>query len=324
MQFRVLTPTFRPVGGVVKIFDYVVHAQSVGLEPIVYCPEPLEPDLPLFSIEHFSGLLDSVRFGDLRTLRIQPHDLVFFSWPTHYDLIAARAARKITSRRAIHIVQNTRHGNPSWLRGYATRLLMRPLTRIMIAKQVREACEPFVNRDSLTTTIVEGHNWEYFSLERPEPLRPPIRVAYTTWKSDIGSRVAMELESHPDYEFRSISETVGWKELRDLYHWCDVFMAAPGPQEGFYLPGLEAMAAEAILITPDVGGNMQYCQFGENCIGVEFDDVESYLVALAQIKDLPGAEIKDLRQSARHTLASHRLDTERQGFEELLSQLGSG
>ena len=30
-----MTPTFRPVGGVVKIMDYVNHAISLGYEPVI-------------------------------------------------------------------------------------------------------------------------------------------------------------------------------------------------------------------------------------------------------------------------------------------------
>jgi len=322
-RIRILTPTFKPVGGVVKIFDYVLHAQALNLEPVLYCPESTHQSLPLFSIEHLSGLLDSVRFEDQRALRVENGDLVLFSWPTDYELVAARAAGKISPKDVIHVVQNTRHGNPKWLRGYATRLLMRPLTRIMVAEQVRHACEQFLNKWSITTTIVEGHNWEYFALERDGNLRHPIRVGYTTWKSDIGCRVESLLEGSSDYVFRHISHTVGWEELRDLYHWCDVFLAAPGPQEGFYLPGLEAMAAGTILITPDVEGNMQYCEFDSNCLGVEFDNPESYFDALGRVASMGSADVERLRKAARATLTEHSLERELNAFSGLLTEIGA-
>lgn len=317
---RILTPAFKPVGGVVKIFDYVTHCLALGMEPIVYCPEQATSDLPLFSIDHFSGIVDSVQIEQLSALRIEKGDFVLFSWPTHYGLISERIEANASNREVIHIVQNTRHANPQWLQGYATRLLTRPFTRIMVADPVREACEPFLNPSSLTTTIVEGHNWEYFSKDRGGGgFTHPIRVAYTTWKSDIGSRVERELAGSSDFSFRHISETVGWKELRDLYHWCDVFLAAPGPQEGFYLPGLEAMAAGAILVTPDVGGNMQYCEFGGNCLEAQFDDLESYVSSLTRVSSMSVSEISRIREEARRSLDEHTLNGERQGFGSLLS-----
>ena len=51
-----LTPTFRPVGGVVKVFDYVNHARALGYEPVIACPEPYKPGLPLFELSRFSDI----------------------------------------------------------------------------------------------------------------------------------------------------------------------------------------------------------------------------------------------------------------------------
>jgi len=318
-RLRVLTPTFRPVGGVVKIFDYALHAQTLGLEPIIYCPEPANQNLHLFQIEHLSALFESLRFEDQRALRIEHGDLVLFSWPMEYDLVAARAAGNISPSQVIHLVQNTRHGNPLWLRGYASRLLTRPLSRIMVAEQVRQACEQFLNKRSLTTTIVEGHNWEYFALERSGELHHPIRVGYTTWKSDLGCRVESQLEGSSDFQFRHIADTVGWSELRDLYRWCDVFLATPGPQEGFYLPGLEAMAAGSIVLTPDAGGNMEYCHFDENCIGVELEQEDSYVDALVRLGEMSVDDVASLRRSAYSTLERHTLTSERESFSRFLA-----
>ena len=33
-----MTPTFFPAGGVVKLFDYVNHAISLGYEPVIAAP----------------------------------------------------------------------------------------------------------------------------------------------------------------------------------------------------------------------------------------------------------------------------------------------
>ena len=320
-RLRVLTPTFKPVGGVVKIFDYARHAQTLGLEPIIYCPEPANQNLPLFLIEHLSALFDSLHFEDQRALRIEPGDLVLFSWPKEYDLVAARAAGNISPNEVIHLVQNTRHGNPLWLSGYATRLLMRPLSRIMVAAQVRQACEQFLNKRSLTTTIVEGHNWRYFALERSGELRHPIRVGYTTWKSELGCRVESQLEGSADFQFRHIADTVGWSELRDLYQWSDAFLASPGPQEGFYLPGLEAMAAGSIVLTPDAGGNMEYCHFDENCIGVDMEEEDSYVDALVRLSEMSVDDVASLRRSASSILARHTLASERESFSRFLAEM---
>ena len=87
-----MTPTFRPVGGVVKVFDYVNHARSLGYEPVIACPEPYKPGLPLFGISRFSNISpeSGISFTDLKKVSVGPHDLAFLSWPTHYEILGQR------------------------------------------------------------------------------------------------------------------------------------------------------------------------------------------------------------------------------------------
>ena len=85
----------------------------------------------------------------------------------------------------------------------------------------------YLNSESLTETVLEGHAWEYFSKKRTRVFSSPIRVGYTTWKSRVGLRTEIELENDERFEFRSIRSTVAWDELRELYHWCDIFLSTP-------------------------------------------------------------------------------------------------
>ena len=245
-----LTPTFRPVGGVVKIFDYVNHASALGLEPVICCPESFKEDLPLFRIPRFSGISPEAgfRFVDLEKVSVGPHDLAFVSWPTHYEILEPRLSRWTHHEQVICIVQNVRWANPTFTNGYAMRLLSRPMARIMTNDVVLEAVRPYLNETSMTEVIDLGHDTAFFARERTAGLAQPIRVAHTAWKSDVGDRVAARIRG-PAFEFRAIRDPVGWEELRELYHWADVFLAAPLVEEGFYLPGLEAMAAGAIVLS---------------------------------------------------------------------------
>jgi hypothetical protein len=319
-----LVPGFRPTGGVVKVLDYAAHARDLGYDPVICCHQPFRPDLPLLRVERFGTLTpeNGVRYLKGFGFEVAPPDRAFFSWPRHYDLVAARLAPGVSSERAIHIVQNTRHGNPAWLDGLATRLLALPMARIMITREVHEACRPFLNPDSPTRLIPEGHNWQYFLRERRGGLPRPIKVAYATWKSPAGIAVEEALAGDPRFTFRSIRETVAWPELRDLYHWCDVFLGFPNPQEGFYLVGLEAMAAGALFVTPDVEGNRAYCRWGENCLRVEWNAVPSYLAALERLAAMGAAEVEAMRTAGYAVLPDHTLEEERRLFGEFLEELG--
>jgi hypothetical protein len=316
-----LTPTFQPAGGVVKLFDYLVHALDLGYVTQVHCPHRPKDNEPLFTIPRFRTLPEDsrVRFHDSLSVGVAAHSWVVFSWPPHYETIARGMSSDTAHERVIHLVQNTRHANPAFTDGYALRLLSRPMARIMVAEEVMEACAPLLNPHSLSTTIVEGHDWSFFHrTRRPEP-HQPIRVAYTTWKSDLGVYVQ---RSAPDgFAFRSIRRSASWPELRELFHWCDVFLCCPGPEEGFYLPGLEAMAAGAIVITPDVGGNRAYCRFGDNCVLVGLEDVGAYVSALETIATWSYEQVEEIRKHGYETLQNHTLARERSEFGRFLLEL---
>jgi hypothetical protein len=319
-----LTPTFRPVGGVVKVFDYVNHARSLGYEPVIACPESYKPGLPLFRIPRFSEISpqNGVGFTALESVSIGPYDLAFLSWPTHYQVVEPRLSRWTRHEQVIFIVQNVRWANPSFTGGYALRLLSRPMARIMTNEVVLEAVRPYLNASSLTEVIRLGHDSAFFAKQRSGGLSSPVRVGYTTWKSDVGDRVAELLtKSDPDFDFRAIREPVGWDELRALYHWSDVFLATPLVEEGFYLPGLEAMAAGAVVVSSDAGGNRVYCRFGQNCIGVDFEDAAGYVKALRTLKSYGLEEIDRLRSGGYETIRLHTLEHERDRFGEFMERL---
>ncbi|MEN8239888.1 MAG: glycosyltransferase [Actinomycetota bacterium] len=318
--FIALTPTYKPVGGVVKVFDYVNHARDRGMPVRIHCPDEFDEELPLFQSDRFAPLLEDARVTFERGMRLGPEmeDIVFFSWPTHWQDIAPRLPRGMSHERVVHIIQNVRHANPKWIRGYATRLLARPMSRILIVPQVLEVVTPYLHPDSLSEVILEGHDWPYFSKQRTGGIDSPLRVAYTTWKSDVGIEVENRLGHDERFEFRSIRSTVGWPALRELYHWSDVFLATPLPEEGFYLPGLEAMAAGALVITSDAGGNRAYCHFGENCLEVQMESPDSYVSALESLADTSDLDIAAMRDSAYVTLGAHTLEAESAAFDGFL------
>jgi hypothetical protein len=318
-----MTPTFRPVGGVVKIFDYVNHARELGYEPVICSPEPYKKGLSLFQIPRFSHISpeNGVRFTDLGKVAIGPHDLAFLSWPTHYEIAEARMSRWTRHEQVIFIVQNVRWANPAFTNGYAVRLLSRPMARIMTNDVVLDSCKPYLNTSSMTEVIQIGHDSGFFAKERSGGFDSPVKVGYTTWKSGVGDEVALMLAKDPGFEFRAIREPVGWRELRDLYHWADVFLATPLIEEGFYLPGLEAMAAGAVVISSDAGGNRAYCHFGKNCVEVGFEDAAGYVGALRFLRSGGVGEIERLRRNGYEAISRHTLKHERERFGEFLERL---
>ena len=269
--------------------DYVNHARSLGYEPVIACPERYKPGLPVFEIPRFSDISpgNGIKFTELERVSVAPHELAFLSWPTHYEILEPRLSRWTRHEQVIFIVQNVRWANPAFTGGYAVRLLSRPMARIMTNEVVLEAVKPYLNPTSMTE----------------------------------GDEVASLLDGSSHFEFRAIRNPVGWAELRELYHWSDVFLATPLVEEGFYMPGLEAMAAGAIVISSDAGGNRAYCRFGENCIGVGMNDARGYVDALEGLRAADVEEIGRLRRGGYQAVGRHTLESERERFGEFMERL---
>ncbi len=323
---HVLTETYRPVGGVVKIMDYVLHALDAGYDISIRCREKFKPGLPLFAVERFAPLVDDERvtFHRKKLLKVMENDLVFLSLPASYELAYRSLPRGYSPERLIHIIQNVRHTNPTWRDGQPVRLLTRPLARISINDIVADEIAPWLDPRTVHAVIPIGHDVDYFAKRRTGGLtggeKRPLRVGHTTWKSEVGDRTAALLAGE-EIEFRAIRDVATWADLRDLYHWSDVFLSTPGPQEGLYLPGVEAMAAGALVVTSDAGGNMQYCRPDQNCLLVAMEDEHDYARALQQVRSMPVAEVESLRAGGYAATEMFSMERERKLFQDYLEAL---
>jgi hypothetical protein len=313
-------PSLSPVGGVIKLMDYVRHARDAGYETVIVVDQPYDAALPLFTLPRFMDFLAwDVPIVERAALCMRDDNFYFFSWPPDFAAVEPLLPWLKTDR-IIHIVQGIRHTYPRFLDGYAFRLLSRPMTRIAISDHVRSAIVPYVNPSSILRTIPLAHPTDFFRWARDDGhWHNPIRVAYTTWKSDVGVAIEKDLVADKRFEFRRVDGRVQWHDLRKIYHWADIFLCCPRIEEGFYLPGLEAMAAECVVVTPDVVGNREYCQFGTNCIQVEWGNVASYRSALEAIAAMSPARRRELRAAGAVAAGSRDLAAERDAFANLLA-----
>lgn len=331
-RLHVVLPTLKPVGGIVKCFDYIGHARKLGFGVCVYCDQRPEDAPELFLRPDFAAIADgSVSFLPRAKLPASREDLYLFSLPSDFSVIEPLLRRGVSTGHIIHLVQNTRHADAGFENGYALRLLTRPMSRITINDEVLDAIRPYLHKGSYCGTIPLGHDSAYF--HKPDrtnlpggsnlPGRAgdasPLRVGYMIWKSDFGDRLAHELAGDDRYEFTSLRRTVGWPELREFYHSLDILLCTPMRKEGFYLPGLEAMAAGCVVIVPDVEGNMSYCRFGENCIGYGFEDISGAADALDLAASLDAPALDTLRARADATWRRRDLETEGRQFAAYLA-----
>ena len=324
----VLLPFWGMAGGVIKVLDYAEHAAQLDIETTLWAPPRPDPGDTVFTLPVIERLNthSSVSLRGLDDLEFDDDATVLFTEVGHHRLIEAAMDRPLGDR-LIHLVQGTRHANARWNGGANYRLLHRPMTRIAVSTAVADAIEPLVNPNGRTVTIREGHDWPFFAKDvpaSPVPASHRLRILYTTWKTDLGERIARRLDDspvHDDVACISVSTPLGWPALRNRYHGADVFICTPGPEEGFYLPGLEAMAAGAAVITSLVGGNAEYVRDGENAIVVPYDDVDAHVQAIERLVTDRSLLNRLTQGPATEVLSNHSLADERMAFADVLREV---
>lgn len=98
----------------------------------------------------------------------------------------------------------------------------------------------------------------------------------------------------------------------------DIAVLLPHDREGFFLPGLEAMALGAAVVMPDAGGNRQYLRSGINAL-VPARDAAALAAAVRQLSD--PARRRGIAAAGLATAADHTLESERAAFHALLDRL---
>lgn len=87
--------------------------------------------------------------------------------------------------------------------------------------------------------------------------------------------------------------------------------------EGFYLPALEGMAMEKLVVCPDATGNVDFCIPGVTCIQPKSDE-RSLLDAVHAAVRMPDAERRRMIAAARAIVANHTIEKERAALLDLL------
>ncbi|MDE0192353.1 MAG: sulfotransferase domain-containing protein [Gammaproteobacteria bacterium] len=100
-----------------------------------------------------------------------------------------------------------------------------------------------------------------------------------------------------------------------------VAVCLPRPEEGFYLPALEAMAAGCTVVTLDGIGNRGFCRHGHNCFLAKADPA-SVAAAVKEAMRLPVSDRQRIHANAAETVRMHSLERERGQFHNLLLDIG--
>ncbi|MCY3840112.1 MAG: sulfotransferase domain-containing protein [Gammaproteobacteria bacterium] len=304
-------------GGQVKHAHYYEHVSKLSghARRIAFSGAPGRARLSKEQAE----LWPTTRCERAEAWRPEPGDILFLAgtdW-RYYDQ-AGLADRDIPR---INLIQGVRHGHVGSERyGY----LDRRAVRICVSDEVAQAIG--------ATGRVNG---PVFTIHNGTECRPPdIDVGGTVGFDERPEEVTVVGYKRPELT-AALSHCLDERRTPhltlDRFIDRDAFLAllgrtrvavcVPGPEEGFYLPALEAMAAGCTVVTLDGIGNRGYCQHGHNCFLAQADPA-SVAAAVTKAMRLPVSDRQRIHANAAETVRIHSLERERRQFHNLLLDIG--
>ena len=221
------------------------------------------------------------------------------------------------SNPRINLIQHVRHAHDGTeLHGY----LVRRAVRICVSDEVAEAILATGRVNGAVFTIPNGTECSASPVdcqgvvgfdERPESV---LIVGYK--RPDLAAALSGRLDE-AGVAHITLDGFIDRDAFLGLLERARVAVCLPRPEEGFYLPALEAMAQGCTVVTLDCVGNRGFCRHGDTCLVAE-DDPARLARATMTAVGLPLPDRHRLHANAAATVEAHSLQSERERFHELL------
>jgi glycosyltransferase involved in cell wall biosynthesis len=291
-------------GGHLKVWDYYRHVRAhPGFEPAIY----FEPG------SHWDGR------NPWRDLR----DQVLDAWdPLDCDVLfmegldwhhVPEEVRRNPPHPVIGFLQHVRHGAEGDER---REFLQYPAIRICVSQEVADA----VN----ATGLVRGPVFAIPNAIDPSDFPPLPAKSVDVFvdgikKPEIAKRLRRRL-FWPGRKVDVLTERILREEYLDRVARARVAVFLPNATEGFFLPPLEAMALDTVVVCPDCVGNRGFCLPGENCFLPDLE-LKSVLDATRRALALDDAARDALLRAGHATVARHGPQEERRRVHEILDRI---
>lgn len=295
-------------GGHLKVWHYFNHVQhATGYRPLI----AFSADTLWDSTNPWRPMRDEA----LPAWNPEQADILFLAgmdWT-----ILSETQRCSFPKPVINLIQHVRHADPDQpLYQYLTHRAI----RICVSEPVAEALQATRRVNGPLFTIPNGIE----PVEQSLPVR--LREARDLDVLIVGIKqpaLAATLDSAlktTNLRVRTLTEPVPRPAFLESLRHAEIAVFLPHATEGFYLPALEGMALETLIICPDCIGNRTFCWPGVNCLQPAYR-MESLLQAIQQALRLSPQERQALLKAGRQTAQRHSLEKERQSFLEILRQV---
>ncbi len=291
-------------GGHLKVYHYFQHLlQSERYTPRI----AFGPDTVWDEFNPWSGQREQVVDWDPERT-----DLVFLAgkdW--EYALAHGLEA---SGRPVVNLVQHLRHADPEQpLRRY----LGRRALRICVSAEVAEAIGGTGEVNGPVITIPNGIEVaplpdDFASATPPGSAgREPVLILATK-QTDFARAVDDGLRRE-GVTTRLHDRFIPRKEFLARLGRHALVVCIPDPEEGFYLPALEAMERGAFVVCPDCIGNRSFCLDGVTGYRPAHD-VAAIVAATLRARELPDTAFAAMRLRGRERAEDHSLAGEAERF----------
>lgn len=285
-------------GGHGKVWDYFNHALAAGWDARVYfTPASLHDAsnpwraMPERVLDHYCpAVADALFIGGM-------------------DWLALADADALRGKPAFNLIQHVRHGDPQQPL-YA--FLTRPAQRICVSPQVASAISATGRVNGPITVIEAALNLPAMASEGArngvfiDGIKQPALAAELACVLRAQGRPVVLCE-----------RPMAREQYLTAMAQARVAVCLPHASEGFYLPGLEAMALGCASVVPDCVGNRAYLEPGRNALAPPLQ-CGPLADAVRQLDD--EALRAHLAAAGRATAARFTLARERAAFHDLLAR----
>ena len=244
-------------------------------------------------------------------------DVVFLSG-TDWRRVIPEHERPEYARPVVNLIQHVRHADPDDPLGRHM-LLRHKAIRICVSREVEEAIIATGKVRGPVFTIPDAIDVAEVERMSAAPRRDIQVLVAANKQPELGAAVAAKLRS-AGAEVELVTTRIPRVELLGLIGRARVIVLVPNPQEGFYLPAIEAMAAGAVVVCPDCVGTRSFCADGTNCLNPPYDE-PAIVAAAKRALDLDAGRAAEMREQARVTAHAHDLQAERAAFLEILDRV---
>jgi glycosyltransferase involved in cell wall biosynthesis len=296
----------RFTGGHLKVWHYYEHVRSSGL----YKPELA---FSAGSVWDASNPWLPVRGSVLADpLSIKP-DALFLGGRDWIN--AAEIIRHAGDVPIVNIIQNVTHADPGLLRGF----LKNKAVRICVSSEVADAVLETGEVNGPVYAIPNGLATD----ELPPPLSPGRRdidlLVVGNKAPKLAELIVPQLKAL-GINFQALLERAPRHEFLERINRARVTLFLPRKREGFYLPQMEGMALETVVVCADCVGNRSFSQPGVNCFRAEGGALAMVKAAQQALALTPVAR-EAMLAAGRRTVAGHTMAGERTAFLKILADL---